>query len=365
MENKRLKTGVAYYGNRMLSHAITDMKDIARSDMDIVVHMLTHNDIERSFPVMKDIFKATEAEGLEIWVDNWGIGGAPGDKCHFLAYHPEAHSYYGDGIMHPYQICLNAPSYREFVKDWVNKVAELGGKTLFWDEPCIPEEKIKGTDDYYSCCTCPTCRKMFEDRFGKKMPLVMDADVSKFRNDVLVDFHEFISSYSASLGMKNIICLMPYQLSGMTQQTEKEKLLNFDIDSICAMPHIDNIGTDPYWYGHDTNGGKDALNPYEYNYNATKLCLAKAEKYGKDHNIWIQGYNAPVGREEEIIEATEAVYDAGARTVLSWSYRAAESHSYRSTNIERSWNCTVEGFKRIKSMDRDIRLAENRKKYMK
>ena len=57
MQNKRLKTGVAYYGNRMLSHAITDMKDIARNDMDIVVHMLTHNDIERSFSVMKDIFK--------------------------------------------------------------------------------------------------------------------------------------------------------------------------------------------------------------------------------------------------------------------------------------------------------------------
>ena len=37
MENiKRLKTGVAYYGNRMLSHAIADMKDIARCDMDIV-----------------------------------------------------------------------------------------------------------------------------------------------------------------------------------------------------------------------------------------------------------------------------------------------------------------------------------------
>ena len=359
MSDKILKTGVAYYGNRMLSHAITDMKDIARADMDIVVHMLTHNDIERSFPVMKDIFKATEAEGLEIWVDNWGIGGAPGDKGHFLAYHPEAHSYYGDGIMHPYQICLNAPSYREFVKDWVNKVAELGAKQLFWDEPLIPHVQIEGTDDYYSACTCPTCRKMFEDRFGKKMPTVMDADVSKFRNDVMIEYHNFITEYAHSLGMTNIICLMPYQLAGMTKQTEKEKLLNFDIDAICAMPYIDNIGTDPYWYGRNIES------PYKYNYDATKLCLDKANKYGKDHNIWIQGYNAPVGREEEIIEATEAVYDAGARTVLSWSYRAAESHSYRSSNIERSWLCTAEGLKRIKSMDRDRRLAENRKKYMK
>jgi hypothetical protein len=193
----------------------------------------------------------------------------------------------------------------------------------------------------------------------------MDKDVSKFRNDVIVEFHEFISKYSASLGITNVICFMPYQLAGMTDQTEKEKLLNFDLDSICAMPNIDNIGTDPYWYGHDTNGGKDIMNPYEYNYNTTKLCLERAEKYGKDHNIWIQGYNAPRGREEEIIEATEGAYDAGARTILSWSYNGAESHSYRSENPIRSWNATLEAFRRIKSMERDRILSENRKKYMK
>ena len=169
-----------------------------------------------------------------------------------------------------------------------------------------------------------------------------------------------------SLGMTNIVCFMPYQLAGMRKQTEKEKLLNFDIDAVCSMSYVDNIGTDPYWYGADTSLSTDRImSPYEYNYNATKLCLEKANQYGKDHNIWIQGYGAPAGREEEIIEATEAVYDAGARTVLSWSYRAAESHSYRSTNIEKSWFCTVEGLKRIKSMDRDRILAENRKKYMK
>ena len=359
MENlKKLRTGVAYHGNRILSHAVEDMKELARADMDVVVHMYTHNDMERHTKVVADIFKATEAEGLEVWVDNWGIGGSPGDKCHFLAYHPEAHSYYGDGIMHPHQICLNAPSYRAFVKEWVEKVAAMGGKTVFWDEPRIPEMRVPGTDDYYSCCTCPTCRKMFEDRFGKKMPTVMDLDVSKFRNDVIVDFHNFISEYAHSMGLKNVICFMPYQLGGMTKQTEKEKLLSFDLDTICAMPYIDNIGTDPYWFGSQNN-------PYEYNYNATKLCLERANKFGKDHNIWIQGYAAPTGREEEIIEATEAVYDAGARTVLAWSFHAAESNDYRSERVEKSWACTKEGFYRIKSMERDRILAQNRKKYMK
>ena len=48
MENrKKLRTGAAYYGNRMLSHAMTDMREMARANLDIVVHMLTHNDMER------------------------------------------------------------------------------------------------------------------------------------------------------------------------------------------------------------------------------------------------------------------------------------------------------------------------------
>ena len=354
---KKLLTGCAYHGNRMLSHAITDMKEIARADMDIVVHMLSHTDWERHDKVMANIFKATEAEGLEVWVDNWGIGGAPGDRCHFLGYHPDAHSYYGDGIMHNYQICLNSPSYRQFVKDWVDEVASLGGKIVFWDEPNIPTIKIEGTNNYYSACTCPTCRKMFEERFNKPMPAIMDMDVVTFRNEVLVEFHDFISAYAASVGLKSVICFMPFQLT--MDSTSDPMRGGLDIDKICRMENIYNIGTDPYWFGREPG------HEYEYVYNVSKACVDTANKYGKDHNIWIQGYNAPRGREEEIIEATEGAYDAGARTILSWSYNGAESHSYRSANPVRSWNCTVEAFRRIKNMERDRILAENRKKYMK
>ena len=354
---KKLLTGCAYHGNRMLSHAITDMKEIARADMDIVVHMLSHTDWERHDKVMADIFKATEAEGLEVWVDNWGIGGAPGDRCHFLGYHPEAHSYYGDGIMHNYQICLNSPAYRQFVKDWVDEVASLGGKIVFWDEPNIPTIKIEGTNDYYSACTCPTCQKLFEERFGKKMPAIMDMDVVAFRNEVLVEFHDFISAYAASVGLKSVICFMPFQL---TMDASADPIRGgLDIDKICRMENIYNIGTDPYWYGREL--GLE----YKYVYDVTKACVETANKYGKDHNIWIQGYNAPIGREDEIITATEAAYDAGARTILSWGFHGCESNNYRSRNPERSWLYTCEGFKRIKSMERDRILAENRKKYMK
>ena len=88
-------------------------------------------------------------------------------------------------------------------------------------------------------------------------------------------------------------------------------------------------------------------------------------KYEKKHNIWVQSFAAPRGREDEIITATEAIYDAGARTILSWGFHASESNNYRAENPERSWQMTLEGFRRIKSMERDRLLEENRRKYKK
>ena len=357
---KKLKTGCAYHGNRMLSHAISDMKEMARADMDIVVHMLSHTDWERHDQVMGDIFKASEYEGLEVWVDNWGIGGGAGDKAHFLAYHPEAHTYYGNGQMHRILSCLNAPSYRQFVKDWVNKVAELGAKTVFWDEPAIP----KMTDEngrIYSACTCPTCRKMFEDRFNKPMPEFMDADVVKFRNDVLVEFHDFISTYAHSVGLESSICLMPTDIAGMNDERAETKEGMLDLGAICSLEHIKSVGTDPYWLG-STEG---PYNPYEKVYNISKMCVDMADAHGKDSHIWIQGFSTPRGREDELIIATEAAYDAGARTILSWGFRGCEANNYRAKNPERSFMCAIEGMKRIKAMERNRILEENRKKYRK
>ena len=358
---KKLKTGCAYHGNRMLSHAILDMKEIVRAEMDIVVHMLSHTDWERHDKVMGDIFKASEAEGLEVWVDNWGIGGAPGDKSHFLAYHPEAHTYYGNGIMHPFQVCLNAPSYRQFVKNWIDKVAELGGKTIMWDEPFIPAVELPDHTGYYSACTCPVCRKKFEERFGRPMPEIMDVDVSTFRNDLLIEFHEFVASYARSLGIKNVVCIEPYQLAGIKSPKKNCELLKINIDRICSCEGLDSIGTDPYWFSRS----KGPDDPYEYVYESAKTCVSITEKFGKDHNIWIQGYNAPRGREEEIYSATYAAYDAGARTILSWGFHGCESNSYRSEIPERSWLCTVEAMRDIKRFEREKILEENRKKYRK
>ena len=350
MERRSLLTGVAYHGNRMPSHVRADMAEIARADMDIVVHMLSHNDWIRHRNVMKDIFAITEDAGMEVWVDNWGLGGPPGDVSHFLAYYPDSHILFSDGRMAPVQTCLNSPDFRQFMRDWIETVAELGTKTIFWDEPFLPiaENSKEGQPVVYGCC-CARCKRKFEEKSGHPMPPYLDAEAEAFRTDTIVDYFAEMTAYSASLGLRNAVCVMLGSNLGISLDT---------MDRICSLPHLDNVGSDPYWLGKD-------VSPYEYVYNGTKQNLAVSERFGKDHNIWIQTYANPRGREEEIIEATEAAYDAGARTILTWGYMGSESNDYHAGNPQRTWNSTVEAMRRIRSMERDRILAENRAKYRK
>ena len=351
MARRSLLTGVAYHGNRMPSHAREDMAEIAKADMDIVVHMLSHTDWERHKTVLKDIFAMTKDAGMEVWVDNWGIGGAPGDKSHFLAYHPEAHMVFSNGKMHPSQVCLNSPEYRRFVREWIETAAEIGGETLFWDEPFFPNDAHMGAegDAIVYTCACPRCRKLFEERYGREMPPYLSPEVEQFRADTLVDFYRDVTGYSASMGLCNAVCVMLVKNQGIGLET---------LDRICSIDTLDNVGSDPYWYG------KKNVNPYQFVYEGTRRNLEIAKRFGKDHNVWIQSYGVPRGREEEIIEVTAAAYDAGARCILAWGYHGSESNDYRAENPARTWNITVEAMRRIRAEERDRILAEDRRRYM-
>jgi hypothetical protein len=100
-----------------------------------------------------------------------------------------------------------------------------------------------------------------------------------------------------------------------------------------AIPHFDNVGCDPYWCGRY----QDPVDIYRYNYEKTKQNLEFCEKFGKDHNVWLQAYHFPYGREDEMVIAADAIYDAGAKTILTWSYFGGESEDYGAQNCEMNW----------------------------
>ena len=336
-ENITLKTGVAYHSNRILKHVEEDMRDIIDHDFNLVVHMLTHNDWDRHRRIMKQIVGITEGFGLEVWLDNWGLGGPPGDKSHFLAYYPGSHQIYNTGEMDPVRACLNSPDFRRFTKEWIDLVQEVGGKTILWDEPHLVGKDIEDGKPRVWSCRCETCQELFRENYGQAMPVEFTQEVAEFRLRTIVNYFQDVTAHSAAQDIKNAIVVMLGEGIGINLST---------IEEIAKITTMDNVGSDPYWYG-------GTAQPYQYVYSATKKNLQIAEKYGKDHNLWIQGFTVPHGREEEIVLATDAAYDAGARTILVWGFRGSESNDYRAEYPELAWKVIGDAMRRIKDRERD------------
>ena len=326
-----LKLGTAYHSNRILRHVDEDMDDIIRHHMNLVVHMFTHNDLDRHYHVMKDIVALSEAKGLEVWVDNWGIDGGPGDKAYFPATDPDSLSVFSDGTRHRIKPCYNSPSFRRFTKEWIDAVADIGGKAIFWDEPHLAVSGEHG----FTCC-CKQCQKLFEERYNRKMPTILDPDVVQFRTDTIVDYFTEMTNYAHSKGLVNTGCIMFDPAHGISLDS---------ISRLLSIPHFDNVGCDPYWCGTTD----DADEVYDFVYSRSKRAIDTANEYKKDHNIWLQAYSFPAGREEEVMVAAEAAYDAGARTILTWSFRGGESNDYRAANTEKIWDLTGEIMLRLRA----------------
>ena len=337
---EKLRTGVAYHGNRILRHVEEDMTDICRHGMNLVVHMLSPNDWDRHLGVMKDMVAISESCGLEVWIDNWGIGGPPGDKSHFLQYHPQAHQVYSDGSIDPVSACYNSEDFVQFTKDWLDAVREFGGKTVFWDEPRLKEKGTGHSAEF--TCRCDACQRLFEEQYGEPMPHTMTPELEKFRHWTLTHYFDRVTAYAKLLGMENVACVMLRTLA----YTE----------GLRQLPHLDNFGIDPYWHPENPARYRE---PYRYVYTYTKEILAEVEKCGKQSHVWIQGYNIPAGYEDELISATDAAYDAGAKTILYWSYRGGEPNTYRSDHCERVWQVIGEATQRIRFRHFD-RLREER-----
>lgn len=335
---EKLNLGVAYHGNRLMKHVKEDMQDIVAHNMNLVVHMFTHNDMKRHKNVLKETFDVTRDAGLDFWVDNWGLGGPPGDVSHILQYYPDSHQVYSDGEVDPVRVCFNSPGYLKFTKEWLDMVKECGGDKIFWDEPHFNKNNNGG----FSCC-CPRCKKLFEEKYGHPMPTELTDEVIEFRVDSIRNYFSAVTSYAKLLGMENIVCLMP----------SEEYLMR----ALMELPEVSDVGTDPYWI----NSNDD---PYGYVYNRSKGFIDTAKELNKNTHIWLQTYHNPAGKEDDIYMAAEAAYDAGARTIIAWSYRGGEACDYRADNCDLVWQVTGDAMRRLKDRYLDELREQKRKLFM-
>ena len=199
-----IQTGVAYFETRAPKHVAADLDDMAASGATYVVHCFSEFDQRWQPDSVARVVRMTEERGLDSWIDPWGVGEVFGGEpfSRFGAFHPEAVQIRSDG--RPTTIaCLNQPAFRTWLHEWIDRASDIGGKTIFWDEPTV-----FFTDGVWGC-RCDVCRSLWRDRNGGEMPTAYGPEVEAFIEQTMHDLLGDASLYARSKGMRNAVCIMP------------------------------------------------------------------------------------------------------------------------------------------------------------
>ena len=327
-----IDTGVAYFDARAPRHWENDLDDMAAIGTTYVVHCASEFDLRWQKESIRRLVKATTERGMATWLDPWGVGEVFGGEpfSRFGAIHPEARQIDSGGRAGT-AACLNQPAFREFIKAWIDDVADLGGDTLFWDEPTWRIDTQSGTWS----CRCELCLGLFRDRTGGEMPAEMTAEVQAFQEWSMAELLGDVCEYGHDRGFRNAICIMPPEASNPGF---------LDWDRAASIRGLDNFGTDPYWFSFRGDPGS-------YVSGHARRTVEVAERHGLDHHVWIQAFEVPAGRETEINVAIDAAVTAGARNLSVWSYDGCSAMS--SCECERpgvAWAEVRSGFRRIRGL---------------
>ncbi|RKX57529.1 MAG: hypothetical protein DRP24_00110 [Thermotoga sp.] len=326
-----MKYGVSYFGSRILKHVEEDMKELKEIGFDVIVHTFSENDHKFYFRTMKDIVKLTRDLGMEVWIDPWGVGGVFGGEAfsNFLIENPSEWQITNRGRAVG-SACFNSPKFREYMKRWLEAAVETGADAVFWDEPHF--HILKDFPKEWTC-RCERCKEKFKETYGHDMPEEFTEEVSNFRNKTIKDFFEEVLSYSKKLGMKNVICFLPF---------ESELFGLKDYESIAKIEYVDNIGSDPYWMAF-----KLEMNPFLK--ETTQKILKLSSKYGKENHMWLQAFKVPRGREEDIVKGAKILKKENVETVLFWGVFACKHiSSIAPDDPEKAWEVVKQIVKEVR-----------------
>jgi len=117
-------------------------------------------------------------------------------------------NYYNDYL--PFQICCNSP-YREFMRDCLAQVAELGAYGLYFDQDHMPE-----------VCYCDNCKKKFKKLYGYEMPVHAKPGSKEYfmmTQFVGNSLSEVFNEWKAAAQKKNPECVLLVSAEKYTQFT--------------------------------------------------------------------------------------------------------------------------------------------------
>jgi hypothetical protein len=315
-----MKTGISYFGVRNPEWVRKDMKAIKEAGFNYVLHTFAEEDLQYYPQTMKEIIALSREEGLEVYVNPWGVGRVFGGEAYteLAARNSEMAQVSLDGKP-LVAACPNSPAFREYMQKWLKFVCESEVETIFWDEPHFYFEKNKSI----SACSCSNCSSLYKEQSGKEIPNVLNNEFNAFRQKSLISFLSFLTEEVHKLGKRNSICLLPPWFPAGLENW----------DEVARLPFVDEIGSDPYWEKGDT------LEKVIETYSEISLRIANlAKKHGKEAQMWVKNYHIEAGTEHFAAEATKIALNAGIKNIFAWSYLGSKyMDCLRSDNPELVW----------------------------
>jgi N-acetylmuramic acid 6-phosphate etherase len=307
------RAGCSYFGVRIPRHARRDMADLAARGYTGVLHTFSENDFAYYRDTMAEIVAASHAEGLYVQASPWGVGRTFGGEAEsrWVAFHPEECQVLDDG-RRVAAACLNSARYRDFLKEWADWVLGCGVDSVFWDEPAWVVPAHVGIDAPARwTCRCDRCA----ERFDAPIPGELTPEVTRFRQESVVDFLREVVAHVTARGGTNTICLLP-SLEG-TQGLA-------DWDEVASIPGLATLATDPYWKHWD-----EAAGPFVRRF--ARLLRETADRHRVGAQLWVPSFGLERGDISDLEAGIAGSREEGVGDLWTWGYEACRHMTHLAT----------------------------------
>lgn len=307
----RPKLGVAYFGNRYVGHARSDLGEIADMGASYVVHTMSEADLRWNPSTMRDLIAVGTELGLTAWVTPWALGGVFGGEAPSYAVmeHPEACQRDNRGNHLP-ALCPRQPVFRQLIREWLDAAAESGAEVCQWDEPHFARQWDEDSGRW--ACRCLACQEAFRETAHRDLPHDWDKEVAEFVHRSLAETVRWCVAEAGQRGLGSSIVLLPDGTDDATGWHE-----------LAALPGVRYFGGTPYW----VFGGYPPEDVPQYLASwCARLVEATTGTLAKPLG-WIQAFSIPAGRESEIRQGVDIMRTSGISSIAVWAYRACSAMS--------------------------------------
>lgn len=324
-----MKLGTSYFGNRMLKHAASDLKDIKAQHCDWVLHTFDEVDLRFNKGNLKALTQLSRKQGLKVFYSPWAVGGIFGGESlsAFTGYHPDACQVLNTGERTAHA-CPAHPEFRAFMKKWIEAACEAGGDYLFWDEPHLWIAAWEGRDESDEVFSIGSlyAQKLWNKRHKKPLPKKRTPEVDEFREWILYDFLKWATKTAKKTrpSIKNAVCLLPHVNKWPNSLWEK----------VAALKSVDLFATDPYWKQAPTASPKKV--PLE---GFVDLFSQRLVDLGKRHKLevqaWVQLFALRKKDHADVDKAINMMVQAGVKNIGAWGYEGCGAFSHIASDDHR------------------------------